>query len=73
MKKEYLAEEFVDSYNDYRKYLSSVLELLENPALEYLVLGVVEKTERKMKAIFELQKNGMSTEEAFQIYKSMNN
>ena len=67
MKKELLAEEFIEAYHDYRTYRNSVLGLLKNPALEYLILGIVEKKEREMRAIFELQKNGMSIDEAFKL------
>ncbi len=70
MRKELLAEEFVEAYNDYEKYINSVLEMLQNPALEYLVLGVVKKKERELKAFFELQKNGISTDEAFRLGKA---
>ena len=70
MRKELLAEEFVEAYNDYEKYINSVLEMLQNPALEYLVLGAVKKKEREVKALLELQRNGMSTDEAFRIGKA---
>ncbi len=70
MRKELLAEEFVEAYNDYEKYINSVLEMLKNPALEYLVLGAIEKKEREIKALLELQRNGISIEEAFQLEKA---
>lgn len=73
MEREYLAQEFVDAYNDWEEYLNSVLELLENPALESLIAGIVEKTEQKMKTIFELEKNKISMHEAFYICKNRNN
>ncbi len=69
MRKELLAEEFVEAYNDYEKYINSVLEWLKNPVLEYLVLGAIEKKERELKAFFELQRNGISTGEAFRLEK----
>ena len=70
MRKEFLAEEFVEAYNDYKKYINSVLEILKNPALEYLVLGAIEKKEREVKALLELQRNRISLDEAFQMGKA---
>lgn len=70
MRKEFLAEKFVEAYNDYKKYINSVLEILKNPALEYLVLGAIEKKEREVKALLELQRNRISLDEAFQMGKA---
>ena len=69
MRKERLAEEFVEAYKDYEKYINFVLELLQNSALEYLVLGAVKNKERELKAFFELQRSGISTDEVFRLEK----
>lgn len=69
MKREILVEEFIEAYNDFEAFLPSVLDFFQDSlAKQYLILSVVEKTERKMKAINALYMFGISVDDALKEY-----